>query len=240
MRKLPSGLTAAFMLASPAVAAAQSDNAIIAYFTLLETPQGALPPTLSAPMLGRLMTSTDVALRYGYVALEGVSLHTFGLTLGIPAGRQAAMGLTAGYQGVSCDGGGCDGHFVAAAKIEGRLSSAPLGTGSDAPDLNVGLNGELGFGKPTGATLLTATVGVPIAMVSGSPTLRIAPFLTPAIGLAHASASGESHSGARVMLGGGVNFANVRNGIAVNLGFQKIFIDSGDAMIGLSVAFGVR
>ena len=238
MRKLL--VSAVLTCFAPAVLSAQSDDAIVAYFALIETPPGALPTRLSAPMLNRQMTSTDVSLRYGYVSLSGASLHTIGLTLGIPAGTKTAFGVTAGYQGVSCEGGDCKGHFVASANAEGRLSSSPLGTGNDAPNLNIGLNGELGFGKPEGGTLLSATVGVPFALVSGSPTLRIAPYLTPAIGFGHASGGGESRSGARILLGGGVSFNNLQNGIGINLGFQKVFIDSGDTMLGISVSFGAR
>jgi hypothetical protein len=163
------------------------------------------------------------------------------LTLGIPAGPKAAFDLTAGYLGISCEGGGCDGHFVASAKAEGLLSSSPLGTGADAPELDVGLNGELGFGKPSGGTFFSLTAGVPIALVSGSAaTLRIAPFLTPALGFGRASGGGESLSGTRFLLGGGVSIQNPRKAFAVNLGFQKIFIDQGDTMIGLAVSFGVK
>jgi hypothetical protein len=237
MRKLVSSLGLIASL-TPALVAAQSDKAVVAYLTLIETPPGALPPTVSAPMLGRTMTSTDFAIRYGYVSLEGASLHTGALTLGIPAGPKATIALTAGYQGVRCDG--CDGHFVAAAKAEGRLSSSVLGTGAEAPHLNVGLSGELGFGKPSGGTLLSLTAGLPVAMISGSPTLRIAPYLVPAFGFGRATGGGDSENGSRFLLGGGLMFHNEQNGVGVNLGFQKIFIDQGDTVLGISLSFGLK
>jgi hypothetical protein len=239
MRKLVSSLGLIASL-TPALAAAQSDKAVVAYLTLIETPPGALAPTLSAPMLGRTMTATDFAIRYGYVALEGASLHTGALTLGIPAGPKATIGLTAGYQGVRCDGGGCDGHFVAGAKVEGRLSSSVLGSGAEAPHLNVGINGEFGFGKPTGGTFLSLAAGLPVTMVSGSPTLRIAPYLIPALGFGRASGGGDSENGTRFLLGGGLMFHNEQNGVGVNLGFQKIFIDQGDTVLGISLSFGLK
>jgi hypothetical protein len=239
MRKLVSSLALIASL-TPALATAQSDKAVVAYLTLIETPPGALPVSLSSPMLGRTMTATDLAIRYGYVSLDGASLHTGALTLGIPAGPKSTVSLTAGYQGVRCDGGGCDGHFVAGAKAEGRLSSSILGSGAEAPHLNVGINGELGFGKPSGGTLFSLTAGLPVAMVSGSPTLRIAPYLVPAFGFGLASGGGDSENGTRFLLGGGVAFQNVRNGVGVNLGFQKIFIDQGDTMLGISVSFGLK
>jgi hypothetical protein len=237
MRKLVSSLGLIASL-TPVLAVAQSDKAFVAYLTLLETPPGALPVTLSAPMLGRTMTANDFAIRYGYVSLDGASLHTGALTLGIPVGPKSAVSLTAGYQGVHCDG--CEGHFVAAAKAEGRLSSSVLGTGAEAPQLNVGLNGEFGFGKPSGGTLFSLTAGLPIAMVSGSSTLRIAPYLVPAFGFGLARGGGDSENGTRFLLGGGVMFQNVQNGIGVNLGFQKIFIDQGDTMLGISLSFGLK
>ena len=88
---------------------------------------------------------------------------------------------TAGYQAISCDGG-CNGHFIAGASAEGRLTSTTLGTGGDAARLTIGLNGEFGFGKPEGTTLVSLTGGLPIALIAGGPAVKIAPFLRPAIG----------------------------------------------------------
>jgi hypothetical protein len=82
--------------------------------------------------------------------------------------------------------------------------------------------------------------GVPIALVAGGPTLKVAPFLTPAVGWGRVSDSGDSVNGARFLLGGGVAFQSLTSGVGVNVGFQKVFIDGGDTMFGISLVLGAR
>ena len=227
-------IVAAVAIASPV--AAQSNSDVDAYFTLIETPSGGLPPVLSWVMLNRSLASPNISVRYGHISTVGTSFNNFGATLGIPAGPKAVFGITAGYETLDCSG--CEGHFIAGANAEGRLSSTTLGTGSDAAQLTIGLNGEFGFGKPTGVTLASLTGGVPIALVAGGSDVKIAPFLTPAIGWAHLSGNGTSDSGTRFMLGGGVTVLNTSNGISANVGFQKVFINGGDTVVGVTVSFG--
>jgi len=148
------------------------------------------------------------------------------------------VGITAGYQSPS--GGGCDGHFMAAANVESRLASTILGTGSDAAQLNIGVDGEFGIGHPTATWLATLTGGLPISLVAHSSGISIAPFLTPAVGWGHAKNSSLNEGGTRFLLGGGVTFLSTTSPIAVNVGFQKIFIDGGDTVIGLSLVLGAR
>ena len=210
----------------------------IAYGALISTPPGALPPVLSAPMLGETLPRPDLSLRYGHIGFRGYSTNAFAGTLDFPAGTRAVIGLTAGYQGYTCNQ--CDGHFIAGAVAEGRLTTTTLGSAADAPLLAIGANGEVGFGKPSGGTLLSFTAGLPVALLTGTPTLRIAPFLTPAFGWGHATANDNSRDGARLLLGGGMVFESRRSGIGVNVGFQKVLIDGGDTMFGAALRFNTR
>ena len=218
---------------------AQSVSDAAAYFALVSTPQGALPPILSEAMLGRTMRSMDVALRYGHISLQGGSLNSYDVRLGFPLGTKAMFGVNAGYQDLSCRGS-CDGHFVAGANVEGRLSSSSLGNGADAATLTVGLNGEAGLGRRSDATIFGLTAGLPIALLSGTPTLRIAPFLTPAIGLGRVSDNGGSDTGTRFLLGGGITFESLTSGIGANVGFQKVFINGGETMFGVTLVLRPR
>ena len=234
-------LTAVLALASVANAcsvAAQSVDQRVAYEVLIETPPAGLPPALSNAMLDLPMHAPDIALRLGHISMSGVGLNMLGATFGIPAGRQATIGLTVGYQG--CGGGsGCSEHPVAGARVEGRLGSSMLGTGVDATRLTLGLNGEIGFAHPSGDSNVSLSGGVPIALVAGGPTLKIAPFVTPALGWGRISSS-VSRSAASLMLGGGVTVMSTTTGISANVGFQKVFIDGGNTMFGVNLVFGFR
>ena len=229
----------ALALLCAAPAAAQSDQDLTAYFALVGSPPGALPPALSSPMLGRAMTMPDFRIRYGHISTVGTDFNNFAATLGIPAGTKAMVGITAGYESLSCDG--CDGHFMAGASAEGRLSSTMISSGADAAMLTIGLNGEFGYGHPSGASLYTLTAGLPVALVAGGSTLKIAPFLTPAIGWGRENDSGGfSDSGTRFLLGGGITFQSTTSAFGGNVGFQKVFINGGDTVFGISIIFGGR
>src|SRR5579872_5534332 len=131
--------------------AAQSEQDAVAYLALIFTPTGGLPPVLSNAMLTRPMTSVDFGIRYGHISTGGTALNNFAATVGIPVSPRATVGITGGYESLSCNG--CDGHFMGGANVESRLASTILGSGSDAAQLNIGLNGEFGIGHPTGTWL---------------------------------------------------------------------------------------
>jgi hypothetical protein len=225
-------------VASACPLAAQSLDERVAYEVLIQTPPAGLPPVLSNAMLDLPMRAPDVALRLGHIAMNGVGVNMFGATFGIPAGRQATIGFTVGYQG--CGGrSGCSQHPAAGARAEGRLGSSALGTGVDAARLTIGLNGEIGFAHPSGDSNVSLTAGVPVALVAGGPTLKIAPFLTPALGWGRVSA-GQSLSATRFMLGGGVTVMSTTTGIGANFGLQKVFIEGGNTTFGVNLVFGFR
>jgi hypothetical protein len=190
-------------------------------------------------MVGRSMTSPNLAGQFGHMSVGDVGVNAFAATVDIPAGRKAMVGLTAGYQTFDCTD--CKGHFIAGAHAEGRLTSTAFGTGNDASELTIGLNGSFGYGQPEGGHLVTLTAGLPIALVAGGPTLKIAPFLTPGLGWGRVSPDqGSSTSGTRFMLGGGVALQSSTSPIGANFGFQKVFIDNGDTVFGVNVTFALR
>ncbi|HKW12052.1 MAG TPA: hypothetical protein VJO33_16820 [Gemmatimonadaceae bacterium] len=239
MRKLSSTVAVlVFITAFPL--GAQGINAAVAYGALITTPAGALPPVLSDAMLNRSMTQPDVAVRYGHISDAGTSLNTFDARVGFPFGTRAMVGVNAGYQDASCSFGNCDSHFIAGANAEGRLASSMLGTGAEAAQLTIGLNGDAGFGKNAGATAFSFTGGLPVALLSRTSKLLIAPFLTPAFGWGRASDNGVSENGTRFLLGGGVTVQSLNSPIGANFGFQKVFIDGGETVFGVSLVVGRR
>ena len=42
------------------------------------------------------------------------------------------------------------------------------------------------------------------------------------------------------MLGGGVTFQSTSSGLGANIGFQKVFINGGDTVIGVTLVLGGR
>jgi hypothetical protein len=189
-------------------------------------------------MWGRVQTAPALGVRYGHISFSGFGANTFAGSADFAAGAKTVIGVSAGYESYSCRG--CDGHFVASGRAEGRLTSTVLGTGSDASLLTVGLNGEMGFGKPSGGTYLSVTGGLPIALIAGGPSIKIAPFVTPGFGWGRASGGNTSDSGSRLMLGGGVAVQSTRSALGANFGFQKVFIQNGETMFGVNVTFGLK
>jgi len=239
MRKLSSAV-AVLVFSAAVPLGAQSINAGVAYGALITTPAGSLPPVLSNAMLLRPMTQPDIAVRYGHLSDGGLSLNTFDARVGFPLGTKAMFGVNAGYQDASCTPANCDSHFIAGANAEGRLASTMLGTGSEAPQLTIGLNGDAGFGKNDGATAFSVVGGLPFALISRTSKALIAPFLTPAFGWGRESNNGASQNGTRFLLGGGVTVQSMRSPIGANFGFQKVFIDGGETVFGVSLVVGKR
>jgi len=206
---------------------------------MIQTPPGGLPPILSNAMFDLPMHAPDIAVRLGRISMNGHGVTMYGATLGIPVGRQATIGLTTGYENCGQIGPiGCEAHTVAGARIEGRLASTPMGTGTDAR-FAIGLNGELGIAHPGNAPIVSLTGGVPLAIVVGGPDLKIVPFLTPAIVWAR-DYDGDFPSNARLLLGGGFALMNPEHAISANFGFQKVVIEGGELMFGVNLVFGFR
>ena len=248
MRRLSTLLVLGSLVAASRVAA-QSESAVDAYYTLLGTPSGSLPPVLSGIMLDRATTTPDIALRYGHILASGVGFDNIAATLAVPAGPRLQLGVTGEYQRVYCPGGidtttvrrewTCSGHMMVGANAEARLASLTIGTSAHAPRLTVGVNGDVGFAKPYMTRLLSLAGGVPIAFVMGGDAFTIAPFVTPGIAWGQVQPSqGLGDSQALAVLAGGISFANASHAIAANFGFQKVSVAGARRVIGASVVFG--
>jgi hypothetical protein len=229
-------LTVAFAIAIASPAPAQSADAS-AYAALLATPVGALPPMLSNAMLGRPAVLPSLALQYGHISFRNATANTFGGQLAIPLLARASIGVDAAYQNYSCPNANCDGHFLGGLSAQVRLADLALGSYADVARITVGFDGEAGLGKSSGDNAYSLTAGVPIALVSGPPTIRVAPFITPGIGYGHLSGDTTSTGGARFILGAGIVFQSTMTGLGVHIGVQKVFITNGDTMLGVALTY---
>jgi hypothetical protein len=113
------------------------------------------------------------------------------------------------------------------------------GTGPTPSAFTVSLSPSVGVAKPTegDGTFAAASVGLPVAVAMGGDAgARVAAFVSPGLGFGMISGSGESESGVRPMLGGGVGlrFSN----LTISGSAQKIFIDVGEIQFGVGIAVG--
>lgn len=220
-------VTLAGALAMGSPASAQSDGDIAAYVALSLTPVGALPLTARSTMFDASPAPTSFTARYG----NQQDLHNFGIGGDFRAGGSARASVTLGL--VTCDG--CDGTIMAGADYVAPIVRSAIGTGATPPSFTVAINPSVGFAKPEGeVTILSASVGLPIAVAMGDAGSRVAVFVSPGMAFGLLSGSGESESGTRPMLGGGVGLRFGR--MTISGSAQKIFIDEGDVQFGLGIA----
>ena len=238
MKKIFAIATSALVLAAPAISAqgqgqqqeGPSEKDIAAYYAINASTVGALPPlatnTLAAAgglgwhfQLGRMDWGSEVSSN----AIAG------GVDMGLGRGR---IGFTAGYMMIDCPSGvECDGHLMVGSRYSNQLTGASFANGGR---WQMGLEAELGVGLPEEERALAISAGLPVKLTFGR-NIKVSPFLTPSF--AHGSykyADGESESAMKFMVGTGVGIA-MRNGVGINFGMRKVFVDEGETQYGLGV-----
>jgi hypothetical protein len=210
---------------------AQDEGDVTAYFALSFTSTGGLVPLPTAARMGE--TGSAMSLRYGQISFDDDdALHNVGVSGDFRAGT-GRLGITGGA--VVCSG--CDPLIMLGGDWTTPLSQRVSQAGTFA----VGLTTAAGVGIPTSddaeGVLLSASLGLPVSMIAGEPgALRVIPYITPAVGFGAATGDGGDN-GVRPMLGGGIGIV-AASGLGVSVGFQKVFIEGGEAVIGLAVTFG--
>jgi hypothetical protein len=235
----PLGAAAILVIASKAPAQTFSDAS--AYIALMRTAVAGLPPIATSTILGDHQNGAAFSARYGNVSGGELtnSLNNFTATAVLSGGGASTVSLTGGVSSPS------RGSSALLLGIGGdtRLSDLPMSDSRNATLLRVGLNGEFGYAKPSGATLLAGSVGLPLSLISrsGRNEMHVVPFLTPAFGFGDLNPEvGDSGSGSKFMLGGGVGIFNPTSSVAINLAFQHVFVDGGQTEFGLGLVLGGR
>lgn len=149
-------------------------------------------------------------------------------------------------------------------QLSGILPLINARVGDQGARFDIGLEGTAGFGTgdlieatfddgftvqrlEVSLTGLSVTMGAPIALTVPATSFSIAPFITPRVGYGRATAEVTDSSdpsldekategGMRFLLGGGVALL-FTSGLSLSLGFQKVFVDGGDATMGLGLAW---
>lgn len=234
--------TAMCILAGSAAAQDPNYSDFASYVALMRTAVTGLPPIATSTMLGERQNGVELGIRYGNVSGGDLtpSLNNFGATAIFGSSGTSSISLTAG---VSSPGRGSSSLMLG---IGGdmHLTDASMSDARNGMVLRVGLNGEFGYGSPSHATLLAGSVGLPLSLISrggARDEMRIVPFLTPAFGFGDFDPSvGDSGSGSHFVLGGGVAIYNRTSSVALNLGFQNVFVDGGHTEFGLGLILGGR
>jgi hypothetical protein len=228
------GLVAA--TGTPAVA--QDDGDVAAWFGMMLTPYGGLPP-LVTPMMFVGIDGDDTGggfeARYGHWAFDDVEepWNIFGA-----GGRAGPIGFTFGY--AKCEG--CeDGVYMGAVEFENPVVRSAIGATESGPTMVITLRPSLGFAKPGGnsqGNAFSAAVDVPFALnVPAGGSGRFAVFVTPGYGYGRFTEDTEAEGGTRASVAIGAGY-RATNGLAVHAAWRKIFIDEGPATLGFGVSFG--
>ena len=246
-------LVASLVLAPLAGAASQSPQDARAFVALRTTHIGALTPMLGPAMAGRQLNGAQLGIRYGFNREEitggHVGTHAIAGSGIFAAGLTGNWSLHAGVSDADCEG--CSPEMMLG--IGGEMRVFEFGDFLAAgASLHVGVSGDAGYSRlqSAGTTYdaVALGVGAPLALtMSGGATtgMRIVPYLTPALGIGQindcgAGAPGESCSGTRFVLGGGIGFWNPLTSVSASLGANQVFYPGQSPVFGVNVTFGGR
>jgi hypothetical protein len=114
-----------------------------------------------------------------------------------------------------------------------------LGTGASAGSMVIGIRPAFGYGKLEEGTAMALSVDAPISVsMKVGQRINAVPFLAPGLGYGRLSPEeGDSESGTKMSLGGGIGFTNVVGNMGLNVGFRKIFVDEAPTQFGLGMSW---
>ena len=111
--------------------------------------------------------------------------------------------------------------------------------GSDAV-FGVAVEPSVGFMKETASgtdwSAFALGVSLPLTMTVPAGAVRVVPFFSPGVGFGQVSSGGDSRSGERAMLAGGIAVA--AGALQITAGVRKIFIEHGVTVYGVSLSLG--
>jgi hypothetical protein len=232
-------IAACAITAVPRESEAQSENAFVGWIGLVTTPVGAFTPYAPAGTAARGGTSVGVQARYSHWQFAADDDNTTNVGAGLVIGRGALRtAIELGRRTVKdCDDcaslmGGLDMHV-------GLLERALDGSMT----LGLAINPALGFGQlgdsEDDVTSLAGALSVPISLaVRAGSGVRVIPFVSPGFGLARLSGDGESSTGSRAMLSGGLALAGVNMPVQLTASARKIFMEEAPTVLGVGVSIG--
>ncbi len=235
-----SRLAAAALFMCAGALHAQSDEQA-AYLALLHIPIGGLAP---------LPVDGGLSLRYGHVGEGSLNneMNNLAGTLAIilPDG-ETMLAVTLGGYDERCPDAECDWKFMGGVGIAHGFYSRHLGAPTSGGTLDVGLDGELGWGSKTfGTSWWGGRIGLPASVTfsTGFTGVRVKPYLTPSVAYGHAhldldvgpSNLDRGFGAVRPMIGGGLELASAGGGVRATFGFTRIAVSDGKTGFGASLS----
>lgn len=230
------------LVAVPNTAAAQSESAIAGWVSLISTPTGAFAPALE-PYRAE---SADARTRLGgrlrasrwQFASDDDNTTNFGGALVFRRGRVHTTIEVGFSHNKDCDD--CD---LTMGGVEVTVPVLTRTTPS-AGRFEVGIKPALGYtrGNDGDGNAIAAAFELPVSWaIPVGETLRLTPFVSPGVGGGRVSGGGDSSSGARMMIAGGLALQSTRTPFAVTFGARRIFVDFGEVnpptILGLGFTF---
>lgn len=159
----------------------------------------------------------------------------------------------------------CNSGFMGGASWFTPLVRTPIGSSADAAitvgvdaaigastfdayefTINDPIDPELSGSLALDGSALSAGVGFPFALPLRSGGITLTLHLTPRFAFGRMSvkvtdselgAEEDAESGTRFMLGGGIGMLFASSGLGVDVGFQRVFIEDGDTLVGIGVSY---
>ena len=204
---------------------AQSDESIIAWFSMMATPIGALPP-IELASAGAVDRRSQFAIRLASWEFQGSEERTnnVGVSWIAAVGPTARFGATLGW--IQPEETGADGTILLGADL-----GAPIWTSmsTEATAVSIDLRGSLGYGRYTGtgadnAYSLVAQLPIKVRHeLTGKSA--ISGFLSPGFGFAGLSNEFTRESGTRPLIAVGGAWTSA-SGIGVHLSGQQVMLNA--------------
>lgn len=230
------------LVAVPNSATAQSESAIAGWVSLISTPTGAFAPALEPHRAASSDTRTRVGGRlrasHWQFASDDDNTTNYGGALVVRRGRvHTTIELGISHQK------GCDDCDLTMGGVEVTVPVLTRAT-SSAGRLEVGIKPALGYtrGNDGDGIAIAAAFELPVSWaIPVGETLRLTPFVAPGVGGGRVSGGGDSSSGARMMIAGGLALQGARTPFALTFGARRIFVDFGEVnpptVLGLGFTF---
>ena len=223
-------LAIATITCTPVVIHAQSESALVGWAGLVNTPVGAFAPVITGrPTSGNRSFGLQVRTSQWQFSEFDDNTRNIGLGAVLNRGRTRTVLELGAIKKKDC--GECD-VFMAGLDMRVDLAHSIKGRTTYL----VAANPALGYGVPSEGSGNAFSIGlsVPVsASINAGSSVRLVPFLSPGYGGARFSGGGESETGSRAMLAGGLSLGGQKSAWLVTASARKIFLEEAPTIYGI-------
>ena len=216
-------------------ACAQTVGDAVAWVALTTTPVGGLPPMPSG--------ATAFVARYGRLSEDGGAVSNVSAGVRVGVFSNGSLTIEAGISRPVCAVDAECALYVFGLELVVPVMSRAIGADDSRTKLNVAVSPSAGLATPRArgaeGTMSSVAVSIPLSLSApAGSVVRLTPFISPGFGYGRFSAGGESASGTRPMLGGGLAISNARSTLGMTVSFRKVFLQRAPTMFGVGVSVG--